>query len=75
MGSGYPLVMYAFACEPTFRARNFFLAVITISCLLVFVVVMMPKFNKPQYRPIRGFMFVVLGLCMTLPLIYLKNFA
>lgn len=75
MGSGYPLIFYAFACEPSYYARNWFCFIITASCLSVFAVVMMPKFNQPQYRPIRGFMFVVLGLSMTIPLIYLKFYA
>lgn len=75
MGSGYPLIFYPFACKPEFYARNVFCVIITTACLCVFWMVMTPKFNQPQYRPIRSFMFVILGLSMTIPLIYLKYYA
>ena len=75
MGSVYPLIMYPFACKPTHKARDAFLGLQTGTCFLTFMMIMMPSMSKPKYRPLRGFMFVLLGISAMVPFIYLKKFA
>lgn len=31
-------------------------------CLICFVVTLLPKFDKPEYRKVRGIMYILLGL-------------
>jgi hypothetical protein len=37
--------------------------------------IMMPQMNKPKYRPIRGLLFVILGISDTAPVFYLRYIA
>jgi hypothetical protein len=36
---------------------------------------MMPKMNQPKYKPLRGALFVLLGISDMFPFIYLKYIA
>lgn len=75
MGSSYPPIMYPFSCKPEFYARNIFLAIITTTCAITFIVIMMPSMNQPKFRAFRGFLFIILGLSAGAPLVYLTQFA
>lgn len=33
-----------------------------VLCLACFVATLMPKFDEPKFRPVRGIMFVILGV-------------
>lgn len=35
-------------------------------CTTCFVVTLMPKFDEPKFRPIRGIMFIILGVSTTM---------
>lgn len=71
MGSVYPTVYYGFACEPVFWLRNMFLILITTASFATFIVTMLPFFNRPIWRPFRGAMFILLGCCAAIPILYM----
>lgn len=74
-GSCYPMIFYIFACQEVFWIRNIFLALITTSCTLCFVCTLIPQFEKPELRKVRGLMFIFLGLSTMFPFVYIYNFA
>lgn len=71
MGSSYPPIMYGFACEPVYFSRNIFLFIITSSSLICFCSSLHPLFDSAKMRPIRGYMFIILGLSAALPFTYI----
>jgi len=75
MGSSYPPIFYPFACKEVHGARNFFLALITTTSMSAFIFCMCPIFATPTFRPVRGFMFIILGLSAAAPMIYVGNYA
>lgn len=75
MGSAYPVIMYPFACKPTHKVRDSCLGILTCTCFFTFVLIMMPKMNQPKYKPLRGALFVLLGISDMFPFIYLKYIA
>jgi adiponectin receptor len=66
-GSCYPLIYYEFACPPVFWYRNFFLALITTTSLITFLMTMSPQMLEPKYRSLRASLFVILGLSTGIP--------
>ena len=70
MGSSYPPIFYVFTCEQVYHIRNSFLALITTTSCLCFVVTMLPLMNAPKFRPFRGIMFIILGLSAGIPFVY-----
>jgi len=72
MGSTYPVTFYSFACSSSFLVRNCFLALITISCTVCLYYNSMPRFDKPKYRSIRGYMYIILGLSAAFPFIFIE---
>lgn len=70
MGGGYPLNYYVFACDEVFFARCFFLTLLTFSCIVTFIYMMVDNFD-PRYLWLRNLMFVILGLSLAFPFIYL----
>ena len=72
MGSSYPIMYYAFACEPSHPYRNFFFAAITTTCLSVFFVSLTDKFNQESTAEFRATLFVILGIMVAAPFIYLS---
>ena len=73
MGSSYPPIIYGYSCQPVFWVRNFFLGLITTTSVVCFIVTLMPKFHVPKYRPLRGYMFIILGLSAGIPFIQMTN--
>lgn len=42
--------------------KNIFMWIYGIVCLICFVVTLIPEFDKPSYRKVRGIMYILLGL-------------
>lgn len=72
MGSSYPMIFYSFSCSPIYGARNFFLALITLSSTATFIMTMSPEMNKKEYVKCRSFTFIFLGLSASFPFLYLN---
>lgn len=70
MGSPYPALYYAFACEPVHGPRNLFFIVITSTCLSVFFYSLTDRFDKGN-ASVRATVFVILGIAVAAPFIYL----
>lgn len=81
-GSTVPGINYFFACSEVHCKINFaiirnidlrylFMFMSGTSCLVVFVLSMLPVFNKPAYKWLRGCMFLALGVSVAAPLFYL----
>ena len=73
LGSTYPVTFYSFACQKSFLVRNIFLTIITVTCTVSFVITLLPSFDRPKYRPFRGYMYIILGLSAAIPLIYIER--
>jgi len=73
MGSALPPIIYPFACEPMYDARNFFVILILTTSCLTFLSLFHPTLQSYRFRPYRGIVFVVLGVSATFPLFYLGN--
>ena len=74
MGSSYPPIFYTFACRQVVVERFVFLGLITLTSVSCFLSLMLPSMNKPKYRPLRGYMFIILGLSAAIPLLYSSFF-
>ena len=72
MGSVYPLNNYIFACEQVSHIKNFFLVLITVSSVGSFLFMLIDKYSAPQYKWLRGLLFVILGLSCANPFVYLS---
>jgi len=73
LGSALPPIIYPFACEPLYEARNFFIILILTTSTLTFISLFHPTLQSYRFRPYRGIVFVVLGVSGILPLVYLGN--
>jgi adiponectin receptor len=73
MGSSYPPIFYAFACQPVFGTRDMFLIIITASSTFAFGVLFNKTLASGACRAFRGVLFGVLGISAIAPLIYLDN--
>jgi len=71
-GSCYPPLWYGYGCQPVFWLRNIFLGLMTGAASFCFIVTLIPKFEEPRFRAVRGYMFIVLGLSFAIPLFALK---
>ena len=71
-GSAFPPNTYVFACNEVIVSRMFYLGLISVSSSICFVVSILPFFNKPEFRAVRGFMFIFLGLSAGIPFIYVS---
>ena len=70
LGSSYPPIMYMFACEEIKVARNVFMVIITVNSCLCFIASMHPLFDTAKFRPVRGYMYIILGLSAGFPFAY-----
>jgi adiponectin receptor len=71
LGSSYPPIFYSFSCGPVLPGRNFFLFLITLTSSILFLMLMVPKMNQPQFRMFRALSFIFLGLSAGLPFVYI----
>jgi len=69
MGSSIPPIWYNYSCAPVFWLRNFFAILIISSCMICFVITMMPSMNQPKYIKFRAIMFCILGLSAGAPML------
>jgi len=67
-GSTFPPIIYGFACSPAIKYT--YLSLISTFCTLAFIVTLMPNSDKPQYRRLRGFLFIIVGLLAGIPAIH-----
>lgn len=65
-GSYFPPIYYFFYCHSSLVWL--YLSVISIGCGLVFVVTFWKDFQKPQFRWLRGILFLILGLFGVVPI-------
>ena len=61
---------YNYYCEDMHGWRTFYTTTELTASGFVFVVSLWPKFDKPQYRVLRGTLFVTLGLSAAIPFIH-----
>jgi len=61
---------YNYYCEDMHGWRAFYMTTEMTASVLVFIVSLWPKFDKPQYRVLRGTLFVTLGLMAAVPFIH-----
>eukprot|EP00347_Sterkiella_histriomuscorum_P005560 403356144 len=73
-GSNMPPLYYSFICKPVHYWRNIYMTAQSVSCLLVFICSLWPKFDKPKYRVLRGTLFVILGLVAVVPFTHILVF-
>jgi adiponectin receptor len=78
-GSTVPAIEYVFACNSvqckirflTFLVeRQFFMSLVSICCLSTFIVTLMPIFSRPDFKVVRGGIFLMLGVSISSPLLY-----
>ena len=73
MGTPYPLINYAFACEQVSGWRYFFMIFITIACFATLVIMFSPFFMKPESHTLRTVVFSSLASSVLCPMIYLAS--
>lgn len=66
-GSTFPPIVYGFACNPV--PKFVYMAAISLVCGLSFVFTLLPGTDSPQYRNIRGFLFILVGLFAGVPIV------
>ena len=71
-GSCYPPYYFFFYCEPTFQ--KIYLSFITIFSICVFIYSLTPSFTNPNYRKIRGIIFLTIGISTAFPILHLAFF-
>ena len=67
-GSAFPPIIYGFACSPGIKYT--YLSLISSFCALAFIVTLLPNTDKPQYRRLRGILFIAVGLLAGAPAIH-----
>mmetsp|Transcript_3874 Transcript_3874/g.3803 ORF Transcript_3874/g.3803 Transcript_3874/m.3803 type:complete len:277 (-) Transcript_3874:103-933(-) len=71
-GSNTPPIYYSFYCEELENLRMFYLGLMYSMCFTCFVVLLVPAFDKPRFIPLRGALFVIIGLSSAFPVIHLQ---
>ena len=70
-GSAYPLILYGFACNQVFFARNCFLVLVTLCSITNFLLYFSERFVQPNVKGLRVCFFVLVGLAGASPFIYM----
>ena len=60
LGSTFPPIVYGFACFTWVKLA--YLALMTTFCTLAFVATLLPSADMPEYRKLRGILFIIVGL-------------
>jgi adiponectin receptor len=71
-GSCYPPYYYFYYCEHIYQ--KIYLSFITIFSLCVFIYSLTPSFTNPNYRKIRGIIFLTIGISTAIPILHLAFF-
>lgn len=61
-GSSVPIITYSFACQQAHIERWIWIGIMAFLSLVCFVASLVPKFDTPKWRPVRGIMFMAAGL-------------
>ena len=69
VGSSFPLIYFAFNCHPHMQVAA--LAFIILLGLASLPIVLLERFSKPKWRPIRSMLYVGLGCSGIAPMLYL----
>ena len=67
-GTNVPAILYPFYCENTLAI--IYESLVITFCLLAFVASLVPSFDSPALRPVRGFMFIFVGLLGAVSIIH-----
>lgn len=67
-GSTFPPIVYGFDCYP--RTKYIYLGLVTLACVLSFVITLFPGSDKPRFRQFRGFLFIIVGLLAGSPAVH-----
>jgi adiponectin receptor len=73
-GSNMPPIYYSFYCQPYHFWRNFYMIGQWFLCTLVFASSFWSKFDQPRFRPLRGSLFVTLGVAGVIPIVHIVSF-
>ena len=60
LGSTFPPIVYGFACYPV--TMLLYLTFSCVFCTASFVITLLPNSDQPEFRKVRGILFVVVGL-------------
>jgi channel protein (hemolysin III family) len=71
-GSCYPPYYYFYYCEKFIG--TLYLTIITTFSFIVFVCTLYPGFHGPNYRRLRGSLFLILGVSTSIPILHLAFF-
>lgn len=71
-GSNTPPIYYSFFCEETLYWRNAYLGLMYFFCISCFVILLVPRYDQPKYRPLRGIIFVVCGVLSVIPIYHIE---
>ena len=69
-GGATPIIYYSYACEASYTARWVWITLLGIASLGCFIASLIPSFDQPEYRTIRGIMFLALGCSPVLMIIH-----
>ena len=67
-GSNIPPSLYIFYCHSNLAIT--YSSLMSFFCFVAFIITLLPKFDQPKLRPIRGIMFVFVGLLSIMPIIH-----
>lgn len=67
------MIYYGFACDSVFWMKTIFLCVFFLFALATTVVMLLPKLDRPEYRSFRVTLFIILGLCLVVPVCILSQ--
>ena len=71
-GSCYPPYFYFYYCEKVIGA--IYLTIISTFSFIVFVCTLYPGFHGPNFRRLRGSLFLILGVSTSIPILHLAFF-
>eukprot|EP00349_Pseudokeronopsis_sp_Brazil_P006031 CAMPEP_0202966348 /NCGR_PEP_ID=MMETSP1396-20130829/10701_1 /ASSEMBLY_ACC=CAM_ASM_000872 /TAXON_ID= /ORGANISM="Pseudokeronopsis sp., Strain Brazil" /LENGTH=314 /DNA_ID=CAMNT_0049690073 /DNA_START=188 /DNA_END=1128 /DNA_ORIENTATION=- len=73
-GSNTPPLYYSFFCDELATLRYTYLGLMYFFCFSCFVLLLVPHFDKPQFIPLRGSLFIIIGLLGGLPIAHAEWF-
>lgn len=72
-GSNYPPMIYSLYCDEMWKWRVFYSSVMNGACFLSFIGSMVPFFDQPKFRTLRGTLFIIIGLMGLIPMIHMAT--
>lgn len=71
LGNAVPIIIYPFACTPLHPTRNFFISMVTVTCLSSFLALFNETLASTKCATFKALMFFSCGIMAGTPLIYL----